>query len=236
MMIDIHCHILPGIDMDGPRCQADALEMATIAAADGIRKIVATPHVNADQPMREQIGREVAMLNAAFSTAEIPIEVVRGAEIAFHLPVDIIKDYTINDSGYFLLEFPHTHFPQAAKEKIFMALLAGLRPIVAHAERNGSVLRDPSLLSELVDAGALVQVTAGSLAGVFGDEPMNCAKYLLKKGLVHFLASDAHSAGQRNPVMSAGTEIAAYLVGEDSARRLVEANPNSVLSGENLVL
>jgi len=233
-MIDIHCHILPGMDSDGPRDQAEALEMGTIAAADGIRLIVATPHANADLPSRERIGKEVAELNAAFKAAGLPIEVVRGAEVGINLSVDILKNYTINDSGYVLLEFPHTHFPQTAREKVFMALVAGLRPIVAHAERNGSVLRNPSMLRELVAAGALVQVTAGSLTGAFGEEVMDCARYLLKKELVHFLASDAHSAGRRNPVISAGAEVAAKLVGAAAARRLVEANPRLVLSGENL--
>jgi len=233
-MVDIHCHILPGMDSDGPRGQADALEMGTIAAADGIRHIVATPHVSAELPSRERIVREVTELNAAFKLAGLPIEVVRGAEVGLHLPVDILKNYTINDSGYVLLEFPHTHYPHSAREKVFMALVAGLRPIVAHAERNGSVLRNPSLLSDLVAAGALVQVTAGSLTGAFGEESLDCARYLLKKGLVHFLASDAHSAGRRNPVISAGAEVAASLVGAVAARRLVEVNPRLVLSGESL--
>lgn len=233
-MIDIHCHILPDMDSDGPRDQAEVLEMGAIAAADGIQRIVATPHVNAELPSRERIRAAVAELNAAFKMAGLPIEVVPGAELGIHLPVDVLRNYTLNDSGYVLLECPHTHFPQSAREKVFMALVAGLRPIVAHAERNGTVLRNPAMLRELVAAGALVQVTAGSLTGAFGEETMDCARYLLKKGLIHFLASDAHSAGRRNPVISAGAEVAANLVGATIARRLVEVNPRMVLSGENL--
>lgn len=234
VMIDIHCHILPGLDVDGPGDREASLAMGAIAAADGVRIIVATPHVQVEWLSADRIATAVDSLNDDFSQAGLPVQVVPGAEIAIHLPVSLFRLHSISATAYVLLEMPHTHFPHSARDKIFKALLAGLRPIVAHAERNGTILRNPSLLGELVTAGALVQVTAGSLTGAFGEEAMDCARYLLKKGFVHFLASDGHSTRRRQPVLSEGLRAAIEIVGVDAARRLVETNPRAILSGEAL--
>jgi len=107
-------------------------------------------------------------------------------------------------------------------------------PIVPHPERNPSVVRRPQLVADLVEAGALVQVTAGSLVGGFGPEARECASYLLEKGLVHFLATDAHSPKWRQPLLAQGVKAAGRIIGETEARRLVEGNPARVIAGKAL--
>jgi protein-tyrosine phosphatase len=230
-MIDIHCHILPGIDDDGPARLEDVLEMARIAAGDGIRQIVATPHVKETIPSPERIRELVIMFNDALRANRIELEVFPGAEVGSMLNTSLLPEYTLNGSNYVLLEFPHSHLPQNAIEIVFNAVLVNLTPIVPHPERNPSVVRRPDLLLDLIGAGALVQVTAGSLVGNFGPEAKVCGQYLLEKGLVHFLATDAHSPGWRRPVLSSGVKAAAKIVGEAAARRMVIDNPASVLAG-----
>lgn len=229
-MVDIHCHILPAID-DGPSTMGEALQMARIAAADGIRQVVATPHVS-ELPEPEFIQEAVARFNSALRGAGIPLEVVPGADASALLPAEILKDYTINGTDYILFEFPHTHVPQNAIELVFNVILAGLKPIITHPERNPSIIRRPQILFELVEAGALVQITAESLIGNFGPEARECAGFLLKRKTVHFLATDAHSPRQRRPVLSPGTEAAAKIIGTAGASALVTTNPGKVIAGE----
>jgi protein-tyrosine phosphatase len=233
-MIDVHCHILPTIDADGPSHLEDVLEMARIAVADGIRQIVATPHVKEVIHPPERIRDRVAELNAALREKEIPLKILPGAEISAMLSTSMLRDYTLNGSDYVLLEFPHSHLPQNAGQILFDALLAGLTPVIPHPERNPSVVRRPELLLDLVEAGALVQITAESLIGGFGPDAMACAVYLLKKKVVHFLATDAHSPTWRRPILSQGVRAAAKIVGETVARRLVTLNPAAVIAGESI--
>lgn len=231
-MVDIHCHILPALD-DGPTSMDEALRMARIAVADGIRKIVATPHLTTS--LSPQIIRDgVDQLNKAFKRFDIPLEVLPGADASALLPADILKDHTINGTNYILFEFPHSHTPQNAAELVFNVLLAGLRPIITHPERNPSIVRNPEILFALIESGALVQLTAESLVGSFGPEARECAGYLLRRNGVHFLATDAHSATKRRPILSKGTDAAAKIVGKAQALELVAGNPGKVIAGNPL--
>lgn len=232
-MIDIHCHILPAID-DGSTCLDESLAMADIAVEDGIRIIVATPHIKGEVHLPEFLRQQVADLNTVLRKRGYPLQILVGADVSAMLPAQVIARYTIHGSNYFLLEFPHSHLPQQANQMVFALLLAGLRPIITHPERNPSIIRDPERLGSLVDAGCLVQLTAGSLTGQFGADSKDCAVYLLKSGLVHFLASDAHSATHRRPVLSEGVAAAAAFVGEEAALRLVTTNPAAVIAGRGL--
>lgn len=233
-MIDVHCHILPGVDDDGPGLLEDVLEMARIAVADGIRQIVATPHIKEVIHPPEFIREQVTRFNAELEKNGIELEVVPGAEVSALLNVSLLEQYTLNGSDYVLLEFPHTHLPQNAAQIVFDAQLAGLIPIIPHPERNPSVVRRPELLLQLVEAGALVQLTAESLTGGFGPEARACARYLLQQRAVHFLATDAHSPSWRCPVLSGGIKAAAKIVGEPAAQRLGTANPAAIIAGNPL--
>lgn len=229
-MIDIHCHILPGID-DGPSELSDSLKMASIAVDDGITHIVATPHVKGDIHSPDFLDKQVREFNQTLQGKNSSLQVLRGADVSSILPPKVLAYYTINNGPYFLLEFPHSHLPRNANEIVFKILLAGLRPIITHPERNPSIVRDPELLFRLVDAGCLVQVTAGSLTGNFGADSRDCAAYLLKKNRVHFLATDAHSPTHRRPVLSPAVKEAAAIIGTSAALDLVTTNPSAVIAG-----
>ncbi len=229
-MIDIHCHILHDID-DGPADLAGSLAMAHLAAADGTRVLVATPHVTLNPPSSALIAGRLAELNSAIAQAGIELRVLAGGDNLYNLGAETLARYSINGGPYVLVEYPHTHLPAQAGASLFDALSHGLTPIITHPERNPSVVQDPQLLIDLVERGALVQLTAESLTGGFGGSARSCARYLLKKGLVHFLASDGHSADWRPPVLSAGVKAAAKLIGPEAARRLVVDNPARVIEG-----
>lgn len=232
-MIDLHCHILPALD-DGPAGMEEAVQMGRIAAADGIRSLVATPHVNGDLLPPESIREAVQTLNGALQEAGISLEVLPGADTSALLPADVLRHYTINNTHYVFLEFPHSYLPQNAGEMIFAAVLGGLTPIITHPERNPGILRQPDRLFSLIEGGALVQITAESLTGGFGQEARDCAFYLLRKEAVHFIATDAHSTRRRPPVLSRGMKAAARVLGDAKARRLVVENPAAVLAGTPL--
>ncbi len=229
-MIDLHCHILWNID-DGPTDFAGALDMARIAAADGTRQLVATPHVGRILHPPALIAEKVARLNRALCETNIDLEVFSGSDNLYNLEVETLAGYSINNTRYVLMEFPHTHLPADAGERIFAALPHGLKPIITHPERNPSIIQQPQLLFDLVDRGALVQLTAESLTDGFGAAVKACSRYLMKKKMVHFLASDGHSVNWRPPTLSAGLNAATRIIGKEAARMLVFENPLKVING-----
>lgn len=232
-MIDIHCHILPGID-DGPKHIDESLEMAKIASLDGITTIVATPHIKEPLPPAEDIEIKVAALNDRLTEKGIPLSVLQGADVSSSVDVSSLHAYTINRTRYILIEFPHLYLPGNAKDIIFRLMMHGYRPIITHPERNLSILENPKLFLELVDAGLLVQITADSLTGAFGLDIQECASYFLKKGVVNFIATDAHSSRERRPELSGAVKIAARILGKEQANRLVTLNPGNVLQGKTI--
>jgi len=232
-MVDLHCHILWDID-DGPADLAGSLAMARLAAADGTRRLVATPHVGRFMHAPELIAARVAELNAALAAEGLALEILTGGDNLYNLGADSLARYSINGTCYTLIEFPHSHLPVDAGDSIFDALNHGLLPIITHPERNPSIVQNPELLFELVERGALVQLTADSLTGGFGPAAKACARYLLKKQVVHFLASDGHSAEYRPPTLSAGLKAAAKIIGKEAAHRLVFDNPGRVVRGEGV--
>ncbi|MBU4264338.1 MAG: phosphotransferase [Proteobacteria bacterium] len=232
-MIDIHCHILPGID-DGARDGKEALRMARVAADDGVSHIVATPHLRETLHPGGFLEKCVAHLNCILHEKNVPVEVLCGAEAYALLAPEKLKDYTINHTRYILIEFPYTHIPSNAGDILFNLSLHGLTPIITHPERIPSVIRNPDALLSLLSGDVHVQITAGSLTGGFGSEARECARYLLQKGAVRFIASDAHSADFRRPVLSKALRVAEKIVGKEKARMLVEDNPLAVISGKPL--
>jgi len=230
-MIDIHCHIIPGVD-DGSPDMRTSMDMAVIAAGDGIKTIVATPHIQSEILTPDMIREKVAVLNERFSETGIPVAVVVGGEVAPFLPISLMKKFSINDNGYILLEFPHTHLPFSAKDTILNLISEGLKVIIAHPERNPTVIKNPDTLIDIIEAtGAYTQITANSITGAFGPSIKSCAKHLLKKKMVSVIASDAHSTGARKPFLSDGLNAAAKIVGQELAEKMVYKNPQSVILG-----
>ena len=232
-MIDIHCHILHGID-DGPKYINESIEMAKIAAEDGISKIVATPHIKNEIIPAIEIQNRVENLNHHLKKLHIPVEILPGADVAAHIDPSLLQQFTLNRSKYILIEFSHTHLPSTTKDILFNLKVNGFMPIITHPERNPSIIKNQDLLLELMDDNVYIQITASSLSGKFGPKIKKCAVDLLKKGIVSFIASDAHSINYRRPRLSNGLQVAEKVIGRDSAVRLVSDNPEAVIAGESL--
>jgi protein-tyrosine phosphatase len=197
-LIDLHCHILPGLD-DGPTTLQESIDLARGAAADGITTIAATPHVDWSYPAVDsaRIHDGVRALQARLDTAGVEVTVVRGAEVAatraLELDDDELRALTLGGGGWLLLECPllltlTPGFVDAARS----LMRRGHRVILAHPERCPIFLRSPDLLVELVAEGMLTQVTAGALSRRYGRTVRDFALLLLQRGAVHVIASDAH--------------------------------------------
>lgn len=240
-MIDLHCHILPGLD-DGADSLKTSLEMARIAVADGIGTIVATPHFFRDGRSSRKFGTiEEACRQLALALAEqgIPLEIKAGGEV--HLAHDLMreirthrKDLVLNGSAYIFLEFPAHHVYPGIKNLLFELMMEKLVPIIAHPERNSVFARHPSLLYGLVEMGALVQVNAGSLLGRYGREAREMLLRLLEWKMVHFLATDAHNTDSLPPRLSEAVRRVESEIGAEAARSLVVDNPLAVLEDREL--
>jgi protein-tyrosine phosphatase len=235
--IDLHAHILPGED-DGPQTLEQALEMARIAAADGITCIAATPHnvgwAKADH--RSRIRREAAALQQQCHQAGIPLCLLPGVEI--YIDFDLLEQlqdgraFPLADSRYVLLEMPHSAFPLYTEELVFHLQVKGYGVMLAHPERNALVQANPSMLAPLVERGTLVQITAASLAGQFGPLVARTAAYLLRGRLAHVIATDAHNDLRRRPELSAAVAAAGEIIGPAEAEQMVRDIPRAILAGE----
>jgi protein-tyrosine phosphatase len=232
-MIDIHCHILPGVD-DGAADLAEAVKMAEIAFADGIAGIVATSHIKEPLMDRQSLSACHEILTKCLKKKLIPVDIFLGGEVSMFIDSSVINLYTINGTKYILIEFPSGHLPKNTGEILFNLIVNGFRPIIVHPERNASILKKPDILFDLLNMQVLVQITAGSITGMFGPDTKACARFLLQKGVVSFIASDAHSAGYRRPVLSKGVQAAGRIIGREEALKLVTANPKAVLAGESV--
>jgi protein-tyrosine phosphatase len=207
-MIDLHSHILRGVD-DGAQSLEDSLAIAREAVADGITVIAATPHVRDDFPTDAGVMEyRVAELRDELERQRIPLDVVPGGEVALDflhvLTLDELRRFGLGGNPRCLLvETPYYGWPPSFADRLFWLLTSGIRPVVAHPERNAEIQSDPERLVRLVDAGVLVQVTAASLEGRIGSRARNCARVLIGKGLAHLLASDAHHGSVRAVGMAA---------------------------------
>ncbi|HHT9161081.1 MAG TPA: tyrosine-protein phosphatase [Candidatus Brocadiia bacterium] len=240
MMIDIHAHILPSLD-DGPRTFQESLEMCRIASEDGIRKMVATPHIlnGIYDVKKKDILEKVEILNKLLKDNKIELEVLPGADVHLHEGIieGLKKDeiLTINNGRrYLLLEFPSQIIPVEARQVVFKLQVAGILPIISHPERNFAIQDNPELLTKFIEIGALLQVTAQSVTGEFGSREKKCAHWLLKHNMVHVLATDAHSINARPPILSIAVKKASKLLGEEKSRALVFENPLAIIEGREL--
>ncbi|QCJ44769.1 tyrosine protein phosphatase [Bacillus sp. S3] len=200
-MIDIHCHILPGID-DGAQNVEDSITMAKEAVKEGIHTIIATPHLNQQYDNRKLlINEKVEELNQGLQDAGVNMKVLPGQEprIYGEIIADIEKGdiQTLNDSQYLFVEFPSSHVPRYTEKLLFDLQLKGLTPIIVHPERNAELMERPGTLYNLVEKGALTQVTASSLCGYFGKKIKNFSNQLIEANLTHFIGSDAHNVLNR---------------------------------------
>jgi protein-tyrosine phosphatase len=236
-MIDLHCHLLPGID-DGARTMAEALDMARTAVEDGINYAVMTPHLHPGsyENTRSSTEGPLREFRAALRKEKIALEIGVAAEV--RLAVEILPLLEQDEvpflgemDGYriMLLEFPHGHITHGAENLIQKLLDKKIRPIIAHPERNREVIRDLAKIEPFVEMGCLLQLTASAVAGHFGAGSHLCARQLLERGVVNVLATDAHNLKGRRPELRAGMQAAAEIVGEAAAHEMVHKNPRAIL-------
>ncbi|MDQ3524014.1 MAG: capsular biosynthesis protein [Chloroflexota bacterium] len=234
-MIDLHCHMLPGID-DGPRELVMALEMARIAAEDGVRVVACTPHIYPGMYDNDAQGIQsaVASLQAQLLATGIGLELVSGADV--HLVPGLATQVaegrvpTLGGSRYLLLEPPHHVAPPNFEQAIFDLMAAGITPVLTHPERLSWVESHYELFCRLAGRGCWLQVTAGALTDRFGPRVRYWADRFVSEGWAHLIATDAHDTRRRPPLLSEGRAAAAKLVGEEAAGRMVEQYPVAILA------
>jgi protein-tyrosine phosphatase len=210
--VDLHTHILPGID-DGAATIEESLELARRLAASGVRVVAATPHrSDAYSTTVQMLKRELAVVRAALLDAEIELELVSGAEVALD-QLDTLTDrdltaFTLGAAGRFLLlEFPYEGWPVGLPTRITELAARGISVVLAHPERNLQVQAAPQRLAGLVDCGALVQLNAGSLLRGNASHVTATARSLLDSGLVHLIGSDSHRPGRRPTIADAAATL-----------------------------
>jgi protein-tyrosine phosphatase len=236
-VIDLHCHILPGID-DGATDVAVSLAMARASVAQGVTVVACTPHIlpglyHNSGPAIRQATHD---LQGIFEQEGIPLQLVTGADV--HMTPDFVAGIrsgrllSIADSRYVLVEPPHHTAPPQLEEFFFNLVVAGYVPILTHPERLSWVPSRYEMIKRLVRGGVWMQVTAGSFAGAFGRNALYWAERMLDDGCVHLLASDAHDAERRPPNLAAGREIVAKRVGAAEAQCLVLTRPMGILKDQ----
>jgi len=241
VVIDLHCHVLPGID-DGPAAIEGSLALARVAAAAGTRVLVATPHVNGRYRNDAQtIARGVAELNARLAAEEVccsdgaPLEVRAGAEVALTLIAELdpreLARLTLGGGPWLLVEPPFAAVAPNLDGLLLELQREGRRIVLAHPERCPTFRREPQMLARLVRAGMLTSITAGSLGGSFGFEARDFALALAREGLLHNVASDAHDDVQRRPEIGVELERAG-LAG--LTQWLAEEVPSAILAGAEI--
>jgi protein-tyrosine phosphatase len=239
-VIDIHCHILPGLD-DGPATEDDSVELARAAVASGTRTLVATPHIRGDHPFaHERIEELAARLRERLAAEGIELELLTGGEIALS-ELDLIdeprlRDLALGQGDCVLVETPYGQVGELLEGMLADLRRRGFRPVLAHPERSPAFLEDPARLARLVESGVLTSITAASMEGRFGKPARRLCVQMLKDGLVHDVASDAHSARGRPPGMLRGFEaLDDELRGlEDQAAWYVRDAPAAMVTGRPL--
>lgn len=235
-MIDLHCHILPGID-DGASDLTESLALLQLAVTDGITRMVATPHINPGyfDNTKTTIQQALTQLRQALAQQHIAIQVAAAAEI--RVTADLMPAFEQGQlpilghwqqQQVLLLEFPHSHIPAGSDKLVKWLQQRGVMPMIAHPERNRDVQNDPKILAPFIRAGCLFQLTASSLLGDLGDRHQECARLLLQQRLFTVMATDSHNLLRRPPKLAAARAEAGRLTDEHYATELVQTNPQLI--------
>jgi len=227
---------------DGANCLDEATEMARMAEQDGINTIVATPHLFRGDFVPKDLGiieKKLEELRYVLEKNNIDVEIIKGAEV--HISHDLIgeirknKDYLVlNGSSYMFLEFPAGHVFSGVKELLFELMSEGIRPIIAHPERNYVFMRSPDLLYDLVQMGALTQANSGSFTGLYGRRVEEAAFRFLEDCFTHFMGSDAHNPRPSPLWFSDAVRKVEERMGKEAAYALVNDNPHAVLNDNEI--
>jgi len=234
-MIDTHLHILPGVD-DGPETMQEALALAHVLVQEGIHSAIATPHYNDEFPQRPaaEIRERVDNLQQELDHHSIQLRLYAGHEAL--IKPGLVEDIqagrlaTLNGSRYLLLELWNSTWLPETERVIFELRVHGIVPIIAHPERYRAIQQDPARLVPLLQQGVLTQLTAGSLVGVCGRTIQRCAETLLRKGLIHCIASDAHGLHKRAPTILQSLRYAIQIIGQVKTQQLIEGWPLVIIN------
>lgn len=238
-MIDIHNHLLPGID-DGAPDMETALAMARLAVSNGIKRSVLTPHHHPGRygNDRVSINQSLKAFQAALAEADIALDIRAAAEVRLTSEIPSLVENQglpllgeLNKKQIVLLEFPHGSIPPGSDKLVEWLLDQNICPLIAHPERNEDVICNLEKIVPFVAVGCLLQVTAGSVAGDFGEIAKQRTEELLREGWVYVLASDAHNLGPRIPDLEPGRLAAEKIIGEEESWCLVRDNPWSIVKG-----
>lgn len=240
-MIDIHCHIMPGVD-DGSGNMSDSTEMALLAYKSGTKKIIVTPHCNTDPPRRNfwdsEMENKFTSLQTQLKTENIPIEIFRGQELFLSGGfIDGLRQgrfITLNSSAYVLAELDIRESASSAYSKLNRLVSEGYVPIVAHPERYKFVQEQHDAICRIKETGSLIQVNKGSLKGSFGFHAHKTAIEIIDTRQADFIAGDAHSQYSRTPVLADVHEFICEKFSSDYADFLVKYNPQRVLDNEEI--
>ncbi len=235
-MVDIHCHLLPGLD-DGPDSLDVSLEMAELAISDGITHVVATPHANSAYPFLPELVRKRRDEIQDRLTSRLQIST--GCDL--HLSFENLRDvhqhptkFTLNQKSYLLVEFADYSIPPSMDQALHELRLAGLRPIVTHPERNPLIRAQPERLFRWLRLGCYAQVTGQSLLGKFGARARDAAAAWLDQNAIHFIASDAHNLTSRPLRLKEAYDWVAERNCEAVAQALFTENPLAAVEGRPL--
>jgi len=236
-MFDIHCHLLPEIDDGSPSIEY-SLDMARYAVEHGTTHMVVTPHIHPSRFDNEKsnIAKCYQQLKQAITDVGIKLELGMAAEVRLSAEVLTLFQqqklpFLGDEKGVttLLLELPHNQVPPGSENLIDWLSQRSCRTMIAHPERNKEIMRNPQRLIPFLQRGCLIQVTAGSLAGKFGETVQKIAEQLLLQGDIDVIASDSHNLQHRTPDLSAGYHRAKELIGEEGARKLVMDNPMAIV-------
>lgn len=240
-MFDIHCHILPGVD-DGSGNMSDSIEMAQLAAESGTKGIIATPHCDIPGVFEnywcDTFTDKVRTLQKELDERNIPVNIYPGQEvfISSRFEEHLKKGYfvTLNNSRYMLSELDFRIDEASAVSRLRYLVSQGYVPVIAHPERYGFVIENPSVIKRIRSEGCLVQLNAGSLMGFFGHYIQETADAIVRNNLADFIASDAHSQYSRTPALSDVNELICENISYDYADVLFRINPLKVLNNETI--
>src|SRR5664279_4608008 len=237
-MVDIHCHILPGID-DGADTWEMTAQMCRMAVRDGITHIVATPHCDGHYEYDR----------AHFTDMLATLSEVSGGHITFSIGCDFHlsgrnveaamedpRPFALGDTQYIMVESDHHGIPSNAPDLLRTILSRGMVPIITHPERNAYLMKNLRVVQQFIKMGCLSQVTANAFTGFWGPKSQKAAEKLLQKNAVHIVATDAHDLNLRPPILSEARTRIATLVGAEIAEALVTHNPGAVVAGQSVPL
>lgn len=239
-MIDLHCHILPGVD-DGAQTLKDSIKMAKKAVNDGITHILCTPHHNSKyENPKQKVLVQVAALQAELTKRNIPLTLYEGQEVRIfeHLMTEILQDdilFADVTDRYLMLELPTDHLPDYADDLIQQLVNQNMTPILVHPERYQFFLANPSLLEKYLKMGCLAQVTAPSIVGIYGKKIQKLAHYFIKHSMVQMIASDAHSLDNRDFYLAEAYQLIRKKYGEGKLE-YYDRVARDVINGDNIIL